>query len=236
MYDSIRISSDQGQQFDTGCWLPEDSGMMLCLAGSTLHDKALEARYQCAYIAEQAYGYGTGTTMAMRSYFGAEMRQSTECLPFTELPVTMHDENSPYWGDAMKDCVLDTMGFVDPKGGVRHKKIKEALDSILLPSVMENFSYGNTTKEKWDFCFENGYKKHAMEMAYDQCGDVYTEAEAKQIQYYGARTDAFLCLTQLNSACKTSFENSMTDAYYAALGYGTGYGTGSGTVNVRSLF
>ena len=205
---------------------------MLCLAGSTLHDKALEARYQCAYIAEQASGYGTGTTMAMRSYFGAEMRQSTECLPFAELPVTMHDENSPYWGDAMKDCVLDTMGFVDPKGGVRHKKIKKALDSILLPSVMENFSYGNTTKEKWDFCFENGYKKQAMEMAYDQCGDVYTEAEAKQIQYYGARTDAFLCLTQLNSACKTSFENSMTDAYYAALGYGTGYGT----VNVRSLF
>ena len=111
--------------------------MMLCLAGSTLHDKALEALYQCSYLADTGYGYGYGRSAdlpAQRSFFGSrgqekmsvEMRQTDgECPPFSELPVAVSDPNNHYPEDAMKDCVLSTMGFLDPKGSVRHKKVKK---------------------------------------------------------------------------------------------------------------
>ena len=199
---------------------------------SPLHQKALDAYQQCSPVINATL---FGSSQRKR---GVQERQTSDdqCPPVSEMGIAVNDPNPMHLWDSMIDCVLGAMDFIATEGYPRNSHIAKALDSIIVPSVVENFSYGNTTKEKWDFCFENGYKKHAMEMAYDQCGDVYTDAEAKQIQYYGARTDAFLCLTQLNSACKTSFENSMTDAYYAALGYGTGYGTGSGTVNVRSLF
>ena len=59
-----------------------------------------------------------------------------------------------------------------------------------MPFVLDNFSYGNTTEEKWDNCFVDGYKVYMMEKA-AECGDAYTEDEAKQIQYYGARWDAY---------------------------------------------
>ena len=222
--------------------MPEDSGMMLCLAGSTLHDKALDAVYQCSHLADSGYGYGrSADTPAGRSWFGSvtkkgsvEMRQTSdgECLAFSEMPVTVSDPNNPYPEDAMKDCVLTTMGFLGDNGGVRHRKIKKALDTILAPSVLESFSYGNTTNEKWDFCFENGYRKHMMEKA-AECGDAYTKDEANQLQYYGARWDAFLCLQQLNSACQVTFQNYMIDAYNAMMGYGAGYGTGAAG---RTLF
>merc|ERR1712007_211164 len=74
----------------------------------------------------------------------------------------------------------------------------------------------------------DGYKVYMMEKA-AECGDAYTEDEAKQIQYYGARMDAFICLNQLTNACQMAFQKSMTDAYYAMMGYGAGYGTSYGT-------
>merc|ERR1711934_1322137 len=212
--------------------------MMLCLAGSTLHDPALEALHQCSSLADTGYGYGRSadTPAPERSFFGSrgqadkmgvQMRQ-TECPPFSEMPLAVSDPNNPYPEDAIKDCVLATMGFLDPKGSVRHKKIKKALNTILAPSVLDNFSYGNTTTEKWDNCFADGYKAYMMEKA-AECGDAYTEDEAKQIQYYGARMDAFICLNQLTNACQIAFQKSMTDAYYAMMGYGTDYGTSYGT-------
>jgi hypothetical protein len=241
---SSLLALSQAQQYGYGesdCWLAGDSGMMLCLAGSTLHDPALEALYQCSSLADTGYGYGRSadTPAPERSFFGssgqadkmgAQMRQTDngECPPFSEMPLAVSDPNNPYPEDAIKDCVLATMGFLDPKGSVRHKKIKKALKTILAPSVLDNFSYGNTTTEKWDNCFADGYKVYMMEKA-AECGDAYTEDEAKQIQYYGARMDAFICLNQLTNACQMAFQKSMTDAYYAMMGYGTGYGTSYGT-------
>merc|ERR1711962_1228395 len=69
----------QAQQFASDCWLPAESGVILCFAGSDLHDGALLAYHQCRHLTQPGYGYGSGYgyggRYTVRSMF-AEERQS----------------------------------------------------------------------------------------------------------------------------------------------------------------
>ena len=96
----------------------------------------------------------------------------------------------------MTDCVLGDMDFIAQEGYPRNSHIAKALDSIIVPSVVENFSYGNTTKQRWNNCRNEiyGYRNFMAETA-TACGKAYTEDEAKAMKFYGARYDAFKCLT-----------------------------------------
>ena len=51
-------------------------------------------------------------------------------------------------------------------------------------------------------------KNHMIEWA-TECGDAYTEEEAKAMKFYGSRYDAFQCLTdELSNACQNAFFSS----------------------------
>merc|ERR1711994_677689 len=57
---SFLLAFAQAQQFSSDCWLPAESGVILCFAGSDLHDGALLAYHQCRHLALPGYGYGSG--------------------------------------------------------------------------------------------------------------------------------------------------------------------------------
>jgi len=207
---------------------------MMCIAGSKLHQKALDAYQQCSYLAE------TGSDMpAGRSIFGSvqakrgvkERQTSDECPPISEMGIAVNDPNPYVPEDSMTDCVLGAMDFIHPDGYPRNHHIAKALDSIIVPSVVENFSYGNTTKQRWNNCRNEiyGYRNFMAETA-TACGEAYTEDEAKAMKFYGARWDAFQCLTyELSNACQNAF---FTTAYTSAW---TGEEAGSGSGDFVSV-
>ena len=183
--------------------------MCSCIAGSKLDQKTKEAYQQCSYLAEAGSGMPAG-----RSIIGSlEERQTSDgqCPPVSEMGIAVNDPNPMYPEDSMTDCVLGAMDFIGAQGNPRNKKIRKALDSITSPSFMEFFSYGNSTAEKWDNCRNgHGQKNYMMERA-TKCGDAYTEDEAKAMKFYGARYDAFQCLTlRLRVPCQEAiFEDNM---------------------------
>merc|ERR1712210_176514 len=173
----------------------------MCIAVSRLHQKALDAYQQCSY------------------------------LPVSELGIAVNDPNPLHSEDAMTDCVLGAMDFIHPDGYPRNHQITKALDSIIVPSVVENFSFGNTTKQRWNNCRNEiyGYRNFMAETA-TACGEAYTEDEAKAMKFYGARWDAFWCLTrELSNACQNAF---FTTAYTSAW---TGEEAGSGSGDFVSV-
>jgi len=236
---STLLALSQAQQLCEMCaddWcLDSETGTMMCIAGSKLHQKALDAFQQCSHLAESGSDMPAG-----RSIFGlaqtkrsVEERQASafwsgECPPFSELGVAVNDPN-PLQGaqDSMTDCVLGAMGFIAPAGNPKNKRITKALDTID-PSVLENFSMGTTTKEKWDNCrngsaygnMKNGFGNYMKERA-AQCGDAYTEEEAKSMMFYGARSDAFQCLTiDLRNTCWRTFHETADSAWVGQDGSG----------------
>ena len=65
---------DQAQQTGSDWCLDSETGTMMCLAGSNLHQKALDAFQQCSYLAESGSDLQAG-----RSIFGfAQMKRSVE--------------------------------------------------------------------------------------------------------------------------------------------------------------
>ena len=201
---------------------------MMCLATSTLHQKAMDAYQQCSYLKEAGYGMP-----ATRSIFGSaqtkrgvDERQTSDgqCPPVSEMGIAVNDPNPMYLEDSMTDCVLGAMDFIAQEGYPRHKQIKKALNTIIFPSVLENFSYGNNTKQRWDNCRNEmyGYKKYMMEGA-NECGEAYTEDEAKAMKFYGARWDAFQCLTyELSNACENAFYTTAYTSAWTGLEYDSG--------------
>ena len=176
-----------------------------------------EVYQQCSYLTENGWPAGRsifGSALAKR---GAEERQTSngQCPPVSEMGIAVNDPN-PMGGaeDSMADCVLGAMDFIAPDGHPRNKKIRKALDSITdsqgLPNVLDFFLEGNNTKEKWNSCYEIvGYRNYMMEKA-AECGDAYTEDEAKAMKFYGARYDAFQCLTMgLRRGCEHMWEGEM---------------------------
>ena len=181
----------------------------MCLAGSTLHQKAMDAYQQCSYLTEAGYGMPAGRSIfrSTQTKRGLEERQTSQCIPFSEMGVAVNDPNPWSLQDSMTDCVLGAMDFIAAEGYPRNYQIRKALDTIPFPSVLENFSYGNTTRERWDNCRNEiyGYRNWMIQLT-TECGEAYTEDEAKAMKFYGARWDAFQCLTyELSNACQYAF-------------------------------
>merc|ERR1719239_724129 len=209
---SSLLAFSQAMQSNSDWCLNETEldGMMMCscIAGSMLEQKAKDAQQQCSYLAEAGSGSGSGFGSGMPA-----MRQTSDdqCPPVSEMGIAVNDPNPMYTEDSMTDCVLGAMDFLAPGGHPRNKQIRKALDSITSPSFMEFFSYGNNTKERWDNCRNgHGQKNYMMERA-TKCGDAYTEDEAKAMKFYGARYDAYQCLTlRLRVPCQEAiFEDNM---------------------------
>merc|ERR1719239_601321 len=209
---SSLLAFSQAMQSNSDWCLNETEldGMMMCscIAGSMLEQKAKDAQQQCSYLAESGSGSGSGFGSGMPA-----MRQTSDdqCPPVSEMGIAVNDPNPMYPEDSMTDCVLGAMDFLAPGGHPRNKQIRKALDSITSPSFMEFFSYGNNTKERWDNCRNgHGLKNYMMERA-TKCGDAYTEDEAKAMKFYGARWDAYQCLTMgLHVPCQEAiFEDNM---------------------------
>merc|ERR1712168_1267488 len=213
---SSLLALSQAQQSD---WcLDSETGTMMCLATSTLHQKAMDAYQQCSYLIEAGYGMPAARSIfgSAQTKRGVEERQTSDgqCPPVSEMGIAVNDPNPHVLEDSMTDCVLGAMDFIHPDGYPRNHHIAKALDSIILPSVVENFSYGNTTKQRWNNCRNDyGYRNFMGEYA-SWCGEAYTEDEAKAMKFYGARWDAFQCLTyELSNACQNAF---FTTAYTSA--------------------
>jgi len=182
-----------------------------CIAGSKLDQKMKEVYQQCSYFTEDGWPAGRSIYGSKR---GVEERQTSDgqCPPVSEMGIAVNDPN-PMGGaeDSMADCVLGAMDFIAPDGHPRNKQIRKALDSITVPNVLDFFLEGNNTKEKWNSCYEIvGYRNYMMEKA-TECGDAYTEDEAKAMKFYGARYDAYQCLTlRLRVPCQEAiFEDNM---------------------------
>merc|ERR1719184_711786 len=201
-----QIGSDWCQEWQNE--IGRDAGIMCaCIAGSKLDQKTKDAYQQCSYQAEAGSAMPAGRSIfgSAPTKRGVEERQTSDgqCPPVSEMGIAVNDPNPMYPDDSMKDCVLGAMDFIAPAGYPRNKKIRKALNSIIVPNVLDFFSYGNNTKEKWNNCYEMfGYRNYMMKRA-DECGDAYTEEEAKAMKFYGARWDAYNCLTtHLRNACE----------------------------------
>merc|ERR1719187_2577562 len=129
---------------------------MMCLAGSKLHQKALDAYQQCSYLAETGSDMPAGRSIfrSVQAKRGVKERQTSyhQCPPVSEMGIAVNDPNPMYLEDSMTDCVLGAMDFIATEGYPRNSHIAKALDSIIVPFVVENFSYGNTTKQRWNTC------------------------------------------------------------------------------------
>ena len=179
----------------------------MCIAGSKLHQKALDAYQQCSYLAETGSDMPAGRSIfgSVQAKRGVEERQTSydQCPPVSEMGIAVNDPNPMHGWDSMIDCVLGAMDFITPKGNPRNRRIMKAIDSINIPGVAEAFSRGETTRQGWNNCRNEkyGYRNEMAERA-TSCGEAYTEDEAKAMKFYGARYDAFKCLTwELSEAC-----------------------------------
>merc|ERR1711989_184032 len=135
-------------------------------ATSTLHQRAMDAYQQCSYLIEAGYGMPAARSIvgSAQTKRGVEERQTSDgqCPPVSEMGIAVNDPNPMY--------------FIAQEGYPRHLQIKKALNTIIFPSVLENFSYGNNTKQRWDNCRNEmyGYKNYMTERA-NECGEAYTE-------------------------------------------------------------
>merc|ERR1719320_1944645 len=159
---SSLLAFAQAQQFASDCWLPAESGVILCFAGSDFHDGALLAYHQCRYLAQAGYGYGSGYGSSYGygygygsgsgygygsgSGSGSGSGYGQYCPPVANLAV--NHPNPMYHETALSDCILTSMDFVAPDGGLRHKEIKKGLGSLLNHTVLDNFYHGNNASEK----------------------------------------------------------------------------------------
>merc|ERR1711962_2506 len=228
---STFLTLSQAQQPD---WcLDAETGTMMCLSGSTLHQKAMDAYVQCSNLGDYGSDMPAGRSIfaAAQQKRNVEERQAGQCPPVNEMGITVNDPNPNYFMDPVVDCVLAAMDFLAPEGFPRNKKISQALGSIVFPNVLESFFWGNNTRQRWDNCRSAvGISSFYMSLA-SECADSYTEDEVKALKFYGARNDAYTCLSyNLPAACKTAF---YTTAYTSAWTTpDQGNGSDSGIISV----
>ena len=167
---------------------------------SPLHQKALDAYQQCSYLIETGSDMPAGRRIlgSAQTKRGVAERQTSDdqCPPVSEMGIAVNDPNPMHVWDSMIDCVLGAMDFIAPEGYPRNRRIMKAIDSINIPGVAEAFSRGETTRQGWNNCRNEkyGYGNEMAEQA-TACGEAYTKDEAKAMKFYGARYDAFKCLT-----------------------------------------
>merc|ERR1711990_735870 len=197
------LALSQAQQSGSDSCLDPVTGDMTFFTRSPLHQKALDAYQQCSPVINATL---FGSSQRKR---GVEERQTSDdqCPPVSEMGIAVNDPNPMHFWDSMIDCVLGAMDFIAPEGYPRNRRIMKAIDSINIPEVVEVFSRGDTTRQGWNNCRNEkyGYRNEMAERA-TSCGEAYTEDEAKAMKFYGARYDAFKCLTwELSEACQWAY-------------------------------
>jgi len=221
------LALSQAQQSGSDSCLDPWTENMTFFTMSPLHQKALDAYQQCSYLIETGSDMPAGRRIlgSAQTKRGVEERQTSDdqCPPVSEMGIAVNDPNPMHPTDSRVDCVLGAMDFIAPEGYPRNKQITKALDSITIPGVVELFSWGDTTRQRWDNCRNEkyGYGNRMAERA-TSCGEAYTEDEAKAMKFYGARSDAFQCLTfELWNACQwaylTTANNCETTEFAQAL-------------------
>merc|ERR1712055_636803 len=197
------LALSQAQQSGSDSCLDLVTGDVTFYTRSPLHQKALDAYQQCSPVINATL---FGSAKAKR---GVEERQTSDdqCPPVSEMGIAVNDPNPMHFWDSMIDCVLGAMDFIAPEGYPRNKRIMKAIDSINIPEVVELFNNqaggASTTRQGWNNCRNEkyGYGNEMAEQA-TTCGEAYTKDEAKAMKFYGARYDAFKCLTwELSEAC-----------------------------------
>ena len=228
------LCSNQAQQPD---WcLDAETGTMMCLSGSTLHQKAMDAYMQCSNLGDYGSDMPGGRSIfaaAAQQKRNVEERQAGQCPPVSEMGIAVNDPNPNYFTDPVVDCVLEAMDFLAPEGFPRNKKISQALDSIVFPNVLDSFFWGNNTRQRWDNCRSTvGISSYYMSLA-SECADSYTEDEVKALKFYGARNDAYICLSyHLPAACNNAFYTTAYTSAWTSPDQGNGSGSGSGIISV----
>merc|ERR1719153_1458198 len=176
---STLLALSQAQQPD---WcLDAETGTMMCLSGSTLHQKAMDAYSQCSNLGDYGSDMAGGRSIfaaAAEQKRNVEERQAGQCPPVSEMGIAV-----------------------------------------------------NNTRQRWDNCRSTvGISSFYMSLA-SECADFYTEDELKALKFYGARNDAYICLSyHLPAACNNAF---YTAAYTSAwTSPDQGNGSGSGIISV----
>merc|ERR1719244_1060952 len=184
---STLLALSQAQQPD---WcLDAETGTMMCLSGSTLHQKAMDAYMQCSNLGAYGSDMPGGRSIfaaAAQQMRNVEERQAGQCPPVSEMGIAVNDPNPNYFTDPVVDCVLVAMDFLAPEGFPRNKKISQALNSIVFPIVLESFFWGNNTRQRWDNCRSTvGISSYYMSLA-SECAAAYTSAWSNPDQGNGS--------------------------------------------------
>merc|ERR1711934_342222 len=185
------LALSQAQQSGSDSCLDLETGNITFYTRSPLHQKALDAYQQCSPVINETL-FGS----SQRKRVGERQTSGDQCPPVSEMGIAVNDPNPMHFWDSMIDCVLGAMDFIAPEGYPRNRRIMKAIDSINIPEVVELFSHGETTRQGWNNCRNEkyGYGNEMAEQA-TACGEAYTKDEAKAMKFYGARYDAFKCLT-----------------------------------------
>merc|ERR1719370_2592363 len=113
---SSLLALSQAQQPD---WcLDAETGTMMCLAGSTLHRKAMDAYLQCSNLGDYGSDMAGGRSIfaaAAQQKRKVEERQAGQCPPVSEMGIAVNDPNPNYFMDPVVDCVLEAMDFLAPR-------------------------------------------------------------------------------------------------------------------------
>merc|ERR1712107_532496 len=88
---STLLALSQAQQPD---WcLDAETGTMMCLAGSTLHQKAMDAYVQCSNLGDYGPDMPGGRSIfaAPQQKRNVEERQAGQCPPVSEMGIAVND-------------------------------------------------------------------------------------------------------------------------------------------------
>merc|ERR1719369_317442 len=188
--------------------IDEHTGMMSCLSGTDMWPKYLNAS-QCQNSSDVMRS-GTPDWLMNR-----QENSSFTCPAYEDLEKTGAASSPAY-------CILESMGFLWPQGGVRSGKIKRNI-AKLDSRVLHEYSGGNSTvSDPSGFlqCMNNSYVSKMIPEVLSSCKDNYPNDRTyrKQIKRFMKRWAAFDCLHELSSACEQVWRKDReSDAWAAAL-------------------
>jgi len=180
--------------------IDEHTGMMACTAGTTLREKLMNAS-QCYYE------LGEESLLAGRSDWLLNRQEGDQC-PTPEMLEQTGDMSSPAY------CVLDSMGYLWPNGGVRGSRVKKDLGEQDI-RVLEYYANGNNiTKDPSGFknCMVNSNFNEMLPELY-KCQEKYPDVPQyrKQIKRFVKRWAAFNCLRDFVNSCQNVWRDEITE-------------------------
>jgi hypothetical protein len=123
-------------------------------------------------------------------------------------------EDLNMYGDhsAHVTCILESMGFLGEKGGVRNGKIRRNV-AQLNPRVLENYKgsmeqYGYNMTDNdpsgYKTCMDNSFLMNMVPDIIDSCKDTYPKNHRyrREIKQFWNRWAAYVCFQSVSEACK----------------------------------